>query len=605
MAYTPETCLFTLLEVALSQWSRPDAENPRLSAPISETATTVKVNYPLYKYNGTTVEDRAFLFSIKNSKSYTETCHCPAGGLSADGLTMTGVVRGIRLEGLDWTTGDSTLAVEHKRGDTVALNISGVIGALIVSAINGSIATGGTGIIVGTEPGAGGETITLSRTTTAGGRKGFLRWYITSGKTEFSNDGTSWNAIDDVSASVLVKCSSDDTTAGYLEDKVTVTSGSGAIVTKSTTSPAGNEKVNIDVALNTATLGVDDHLIYTPAYLAGAAGAEGTFNNWLAVLDGEFAITIDGSAYDITGIDFTGVGSMANVASYIQTAIRAATSGSETVAWSTDHFVITSGDTTATSAITVTSAVGAGAGTDISGAGLSNWMDCNVGSGTVTNAVVDRTADAGEVVKLDSTSGELNTELLEAELREAKTFFASTNISAAEAETLSDGSDATLLHSHSNNAKLLDKDLTQHVFSNSGNENTVYTYTVPGGTLSTNRGLKVKVFFSDIDDDGAAANTTFNLKYGSTTIASIAQDVAVNTFAYAEAYIFATATNAQSGYLTLFTNRTGAAGTTAFMAKGTATVDSTGDLAVVLTVTGAAGGADTTSEFGFCELLGV
>jgi hypothetical protein len=37
---------------------------------------------------------------------------------------------------------------------------------------------------------------------------------------------------------------------------------------------------------------------------------------------------------------------MSDVASKIQTAIRAITSTNETVTWDTDHFVITSADTT-------------------------------------------------------------------------------------------------------------------------------------------------------------------------------------------------------------------------------------------------------------------
>jgi len=133
-----------------------------------------------------------------------------------------------------------------------------------------------------------------------------------------------------------------------------------------------------------------DISIYTPAYLTGGNGAETTPATWAAVSDGSFNITIDGTLRSITAIDFTGLATMALIANKLQTAIRAITSGLETVIWSTDHFIIASVLTTVSSTITVTSAQGAG--TDISGAGASNWMDCNIGSGVVTSAVVSSSA---------------------------------------------------------------------------------------------------------------------------------------------------------------------------------------------------------------------
>jgi hypothetical protein len=59
---------------------------------------------------------------------------------------------------------------------------------------------------------------------------------------------------------------------------------------------------------------------------------------------------------------------MANVASTLQTALRAETGGLETVVWSTDKFIITSADDRSTSAITVTTTSTGTVGTDISGA---------------------------------------------------------------------------------------------------------------------------------------------------------------------------------------------------------------------------------------------
>lgn len=118
----------------------------------------------------------------------------------------------------------------------------------------------------------------------------------------------------------------------------------------------------------------------TAGYLTGGTSATSVVATWAAVTNGEFVITIDGVAYDITGIDFTGVTTMAGVAAKIQEAIRTATGGLETVAWSTNKFVITG-----LTDVSVTSAVSGGTGTDISGAGATAFMDAETGRGTATS----------------------------------------------------------------------------------------------------------------------------------------------------------------------------------------------------------------------------
>ncbi len=75
---------------------------------------------------------------------------------------------------------------------------------------------------------------------------------------------------------------------------------------------------------------------------------------------GKFAISVDGSDYTAVNPDFSSVTSMADVATAIQTGIRAATSGSETCAWSTDHFVITSGTAGASGSISYLSTPASG-----------------------------------------------------------------------------------------------------------------------------------------------------------------------------------------------------------------------------------------------------
>ena len=120
------------------------------------------------------------------------------------------------------------------------------------------------------------------------------------------------------------------------------------------------------------------------AFLTGDTDAQSNYAVWEAITDGSFRITIDGTAYNVDAIDFTGDTDMDDVAATIQAALRAQTSGSETVVWSTDHFVITSGITTSTSEVSVTSTSTGTVGTDISGAGASDWMDCDTGNATAT-----------------------------------------------------------------------------------------------------------------------------------------------------------------------------------------------------------------------------
>lgn len=125
---------------------------------------------------------------------------------------------------------------------------------------------------------------------------------------------------------------------------------------------------------------------YAAAYLLGGSSATSVIGTWQAVTDGSFTITIDGTEYDITGLDFSGDSDMDDVAATIQAGIRAATSGSELVFWDTDHFVIQSADETADSEVSVTSAEGTG--TDISGAGGTAFMDAETGRGTAVAALL-------------------------------------------------------------------------------------------------------------------------------------------------------------------------------------------------------------------------
>jgi len=130
------------------QWSRPDAPNPRLAAPIAAGDTTITFTNPPLDEDDNVVSN-GFLMGIKNSDGYAETVYVAAGTLSADGLTATGVVRGIDLSGLDYTVGNSALASDFDQDSVVYCNVSGVLHSMMIAALKGDIASGGANWQIG------------------------------------------------------------------------------------------------------------------------------------------------------------------------------------------------------------------------------------------------------------------------------------------------------------------------------------------------------------------------------------------------------------------------------------------------------------------------
>jgi len=233
---------------------------------------------------------------------------------------------------------------------------------------------------------------------------------------------------------------------------------------------ANKKYVDDSVSSGLASNSVDSHDIYTPAYLTGGGAGTSNYTLWVGTTDGEFAITIDGVAHDITAINFGSVTSMVDVAAAIQARVRAVTSGSETVVWNGSAFVITSGNTTSASAITVLSAVSGGSGTDISGVAAGPpTMDADSGNGTVTNAVVDETADAGKIVKLDATTGDINDDLLTSNVQLKDTLTTKGDLYAATASGVTSrrsvGSNGQVLAANSSEATGMEwVDRVQHTF---------------------------------------------------------------------------------------------------------------------------------------------
>jgi hypothetical protein len=503
------TKLPTALELVLYQWSRKGAPAPKLATPIDSDDTTLTFTAPLNDESGNVITGKAFPLGIKKSNGWSETCLVTSGillydaqsanftvgeiltggtsgakalivedtdagttgtlnliiisgtfqddetitdsaggsatangtltnSVSADGLTANNVIRGIDPGSIDYIAGDTSFADSHDAQEPIFCNIPAFVPELMRSVLQGLIASGGSDFIIGIDEVG---TITISRSSGVGTSLGFIRWNSSTTKVEFSNDGSIWTAIDDTVSSVLFKISATDTTPGYALAKLIA----GTSVTITQTGTGGNETLVIDTTLPTV---VSAHEIYTPAFLTGDTGAETNISLWDSVSDGSFRITIDGVAYNVDGLDFTApVLDMDDVAAVIQAGIRALTSGLETCVWSTDHFIISSVDTTSSSAITVTSTSTGTVGTDISGAGASDWMDCDTGNGVVTDKVLDPTEDSGKLVET-LADGYLPPAFMPDNLRGiAET--GSTDATGTEIETLTGESDAGALHWHS------------------------------------------------------------------------------------------------------------------------------------------------------------
>lgn len=227
--------------VFLSQWSRPDAPLPKLDSPCSATATILKVSTPFKDKTGAIVPG-GFEMGIRKANGWTETVYVPVGAVSADGYTLgtalLPVVRGVRPSGYDYTTGDPNFADSHDADEPVFCNIPANIPELIRSVLQGLIATGGTNFILGVD--ATG-TVTVSRSSGTGTYLGFFRWSNVSGKAEFSNDGSAWNAMDNVTGSNLVVVDSSDTTPGNLNNKMAAGTG----ITLEILNVGGNEQLRV------------------------------------------------------------------------------------------------------------------------------------------------------------------------------------------------------------------------------------------------------------------------------------------------------------------------------------------------------------------------
>ncbi len=173
--------------IRIHQWQRPDAPNPRLASPIEATTATITVTAPFKDGATGAIITGNFLFGLKNSAGYVETIYAPPSSVSGDGLTITGAVRGVRLGGLDYTTGDSSLAVPHEQDSPVYANISALLFQMMIGAMTGSIASGGLSWKIGTGTDNDIKVIAYNADT----NKPFFEYNAATNQWVYSNDGVS------------------------------------------------------------------------------------------------------------------------------------------------------------------------------------------------------------------------------------------------------------------------------------------------------------------------------------------------------------------------------------------------------------------------------
>jgi len=199
-----------------------------------------------------------FMATIRNTRSTpnrSEMVWIPASAVAADGLSATGCIRALNLSGIDYTTADSNNVYEFKTGDEIFCSITPQVGELLRSTLQGLIATGGANFIIGTD--ADG-TVTVKRcTAVAGVYQGFLRWNTSTDKVEYSNDGSTWNSFDAVTASTLLTISSGDTTPAHAESKI-VDDNDTIVITK--LNAGGNEQLQIATGYSASKTEVDQAL---------------------------------------------------------------------------------------------------------------------------------------------------------------------------------------------------------------------------------------------------------------------------------------------------------------------------------------------------------
>ncbi len=165
------------------------APNPRLTAPMSSTATTFTITSQPLDYLGALITGGTII-GLKNAEGFVERVYAPPASITAntDGTaTVTGAVRGLRPSGLDYTTGSTSFAAGMGQDTVVFCAIDPVYHRMMIAALQGDIASGGTVWRIGNEA---DDDITVYAQN-ADVNKPFWRYDKATNKWVFSDDGVS------------------------------------------------------------------------------------------------------------------------------------------------------------------------------------------------------------------------------------------------------------------------------------------------------------------------------------------------------------------------------------------------------------------------------
>lgn len=217
------------------------------------------------------------------------------------------------------------------------------------------------------------------------------------------------------------------------------------------------------------------------------------------------------------------------------------------------------------------------------------------------DALVKTSSGAGDENKIPilDSSGALATGFMPANVQEADTFFGATDITGAEAETLTDGSNADAEHRHGIVSA------TTVTVGSTTTETALFSQTIPANMLGTAGAIIVDLMVSDYN--AVSRDLTIRLKYGSTTVATFTlSDTSASTgySGYIKAKLFADgSTSSQKGAVQLTLTKeqtltTSSAGTAIQTGVGTATEDSTGALTLSVTAQWNATGTQGITVYG-------
>ena len=233
----------------------------------SATAQTVYWDTIPVDENGTTITG-SFLIAVRNTRrnpNRTELMWVPASAVSADGLSATTVVRGLKPSGLDYTAGDTDFIYEFDSGDEVFCAILPQVGELLRSAVQGIIGTGANNF----KAGDGTDSTIKYFAYNADASKPWIGYDSATNQWLISNDGTS-SFVPGTGAGAITGGDGISVTAGDIDVDTTDTT-----VFKGTSAGAGDEnkvpKLNASGKLDTSFITAGPLATYISDVTATAA----------------------------------------------------------------------------------------------------------------------------------------------------------------------------------------------------------------------------------------------------------------------------------------------------------------------------------------------